>query len=721
MGEHGRLDRRAVTIRLPPPLRGAALLLLILSLAATAVPDGRQALTWRALLAPYSHGAPLAGEFRVVAMRRGSDNDVVLDVRRAADGAAVEVHILARGRWPGVRESASFGIAYETPRSPAAEREAVTAALAEALRARDPGGLPAPDAIPLGGDHDPTALPWPLEALRGGRGVLVGLALLALGLVAVSPDRRLAWLGVAIGAAGLGARAAGAPAGSVDLGGPWLVPVAAGLAAPALWRDGGGAPADYRWACGLGLGALLLRLGLGAWGPLHVNGYGPLFILAAAREPQRIAHYGPGFSELYAPLAALAPRDPDWAIFAANAAIAALLPPLAYGLGRLLGLARPAAAAAGLLAALDPVAIRMATSESYLPAVVALSAGAAALLLLGARALDDRHASGAAAPARPAAPWRGGAAWIAAALLLAQAVRIHPSAWAVAGLAPVVLFAAPVCGWRRALGLAAAATAVCAGVIVATSGGALLDVLGALRAGTIMRPPPPPSLWPLAAIAAGGALYAFAAPRPRLALPAALALAVLLLTRHGYGQSWLWQQAYDRLYLLLPLLAGAALLPARLARRRRLVVGAGLLLAAVWFGAGLPIVSARTTDHLEYRWVRAQLAGLPADCRVSYLALAGGRSLVLPTYVGAPQRPAVLIDPRAPHTLDAALAPTACHLHIRPSLCASTEGRVACDAIAARLRLEPIARATFPARPSTRYLAYDQDPVETVVFRVLGD
>lgn len=693
-----------MTVHPPDRLRGVAVLSLLGVLVALAVSVRREAPSWQTLLAPYSDGALLPHGFRIDAMRRGGGNDVVLEVRRARDGAAVEVHLLPRGRWPGIRESASFGIGYETPRSPAAEREVVTEALAAAVRARDPGGLPAPDAIPLDAD-DPTALPWLLEVLRGRRGVLAGLALLGLSGLALVPRPGVTWAALSGGVVALALIAAGGVRGTLDPGGPWLVPAAAALTLLACGRTPRLAPLDRRGALLLGAGALSLRLLLGAWGPLHVNGYGPLFILAAAREPERIAHYGPGYRELFAPLAALLPRHPDWPIFAANAVASALLAPLAYALARLLGLSRAAAGAAGVLVALDPVAIRMAATESYLPALILLCAGAAALLLAGARALDGGM------------PGRGLAAWLAAASLLAQAVRTHPSAWGAAALVPLVLLAAPR-RWTRALALSAAAATLCAGVIVATSGTVLLDVFANIRAGTLMRPPPPPSLQPLAWLAAGALVYAVAAARRRLVLPAALALAVLLLTRHGYGQSWIWQQAYDRLYLLMPLLAVVALVPATLAHSRVLLVAVAALLAGIWVRFGLPIATARTTDHYEYRWTRSQLAPLPEDCRITYLALAGGRSLVLPTYVGAPRRPAVLIDPRAPQTLDAALAPADCHIHIEPSLCASADGRAPCAAIAARLDLEPIARAAFPALPSSHYQAYDRDPVETVIYRV---
>jgi hypothetical protein len=104
--------------------------------------------------------------------------------------------------------------------------------------------------------------------------------------------------------------------------------------------------------------ALMLRLALGSWGPLHVNGHGARFVAGAARDPADIAAYGPGYSEIFAPIAALVPSSPDWAIFACNALFSALLTPLALAIGRMTGVAASAAflaaAAAGDRSNRDP-------------------------------------------------------------------------------------------------------------------------------------------------------------------------------------------------------------------------------------------------------------------------------------------------------------------------------------------------------------------------------
>lgn len=660
--------------------------------------------SWDDLLAPYSQGAPLPGGFRITEVRRGSGNDVVISVGRPGEMAAVEVHIVQRGRWPGVRETDSFGVAYETPRSPAVEREGITALLAETIAARD-SGLRSPDAIPLGPTFDPSALPWWLETLRGWRGALLGASLVVLGLIALVPSSGLAFAGLALAATDLLVAAIGVSSGQPDIGG-WAVPGAAVLLVIALRGRVAITRPDRLLALAIGAGALFLRLVLGAWGPLHVNGYAPLFIIAAARDPTAVASYGPGYVELFAPLAALAPASPDWSIFAANAFLSAAVAALAFALARLTGLPRSPAAAVGILLAIDPIAIRMAATESYLPPIMFLCTAAAVGLLVAASLREDDGR------------WRAVAALAGSALLLLQAVRVQPSAWLLAAVTPLVLLADEAGGWRRRMVALVASAAVVGGLMLAGSAGVLLDVLGNIRNGTLLRPPVPGSLWPLAWIAVGAAAYAVIAPRRWLALTAAPALAVLLMTRHAYWESWIWQQSYDRLYLILPMIAAVGAIPSRLWQWRSLVAAACVAIAVVWIRFGLPIILGRTTDHLEYRWVREQLRQVPAECRVIYLASVPQRHLVLPTYVRPSTAPVVAMDVRQPHTIDEAVSAAPCVYYVHTSLCSSPEGRLACEAIESRLALVPLSRAGFPARPSRDFIPYDRDTVETIIARV---
>lgn len=137
--------------------------------------------TWEDILAPLHIGATING-FELTSLRRGEEHDIVLTLRRiSGERGVVEIHVLDRGRWSGIRETPSFGVAYETPRSTTTEPEcqAVTLAIADAVRANDPGGLGPVDAIPLGAEPDPPAIARALDRITDVRGLAVGLCLVA--------------------------------------------------------------------------------------------------------------------------------------------------------------------------------------------------------------------------------------------------------------------------------------------------------------------------------------------------------------------------------------------------------------------------------------------------------------------------------------------------------------------------------------------------------------
>jgi hypothetical protein len=306
---------------------------------------------------------------------------------------------------------------------------------------------------------------------------------------------------------------------------------------------------------------------------------------------------------------------------------------------------------------------------------------------------------------------------VAAGLLLSQAARVHPCAWVLMATVPCVLVAGDGGSWRRRLLMALVAAAVSGGVLSFTSANVLLDVLGNIRTGTVFRPASP-SPWPLVWIALPAAVYAVFAPRPWLALPAGISVAAMVLTRHAFDASWIWEHAYFRLYLTLPVIAVLACVPPAWLHRRRLVVPAATVLVLAWIGLGWPVIAGRSTEHLEYRWVREQLRRLPPECRVVHLAFAGKRVLMLPTYAG-PARTAVAVDLRQPRTIEAALSPAACLYYVRTSLCSTADGRPECDALERRLTLVPIARAAFAAAAREHEtFVHDGDTVETMLARV---
>jgi hypothetical protein len=566
-------------------------------------------------------------------VRRGGEHDVVAEATDAA-GRVVEVHVLDPGTWAGAVPAGALEVAWEAPRTsaPDADAEAVVAALARHLATTAPAGTSVDD---LRLDGEPDTL---------GR-------------------RALAVLGR------LGTRARL----------PWLVPLALLLSLPALR----GARATTLDALGVALGALGVRLALGAYGPLHTNGQGDLW-LAGARDPAELARYGPGYAELYGLVARLHP--PDTAVYVANAVASAGIPALAVALGHRLGLGRTRALLVGAALALDPVAIRVAATEAYFVPAALLAAWAGL----------------AATSSRPTGP-------VVVALLAAAAARLHPTAWAALAVAPLL---AAGQGWR-----AVARSSAAAGLgAVAVSGCVVADVLRAIGQGELASPEVGGGSALLGAVA-GGALVAV--PRARTIAPAAgAALMADLLLRGSYGQGDLWQQAFDRLFAVPVALGVAALLPAAALRARTLAAG-GALAAAAGLVLGAPLVRSRTIDDAEHAWARGWLATVPAGCRVLYVAQPDAT-----VTVRLPPPPdgvaAVPIDARGPVAVDRILG-HGCVFYVRTSACGTTTGAAACARVEAGLPLgDEVGRATLPAVPNHRDVHYPGPTVDVAAFRVTG-
>ena len=520
-----------------------------------------------------------------------------------------------------------------------------------------------------------------------------------------------------------------APLGGVGIRdvGAWIVAGALALAllalgstrSPASSRPGGQREARLGALTAAGLGALglALRLGLGVWGPHHINGQGPLWI-GGATDPSRLSSYGPGYAELFGALARAAPGSPDWAIFAANAALAALAAPLGFALASALGLGRARATLAGALLAVDPVSIRFGATESYFSSIVALTLGGALLYALGAAAAARR------------AHLRAVMLAAAGALLCAQAARVHPTAWVPVALAPLVALipagpAGPAAAskggwaeWRGRLARASLAAGLGAGVVLVTGGSWIAALASAI-------PTDRSGIGASLDLTDTVAVLLLAAPcalSPRLrpaVVVAALHAVAMVNTRRIYGQSDLWQASFDRLYLTIPVIVGLGLLPEVWSRR---VVASRL--APVTLGGllllGLPTILRRTTEQHEYAWLRAQLRAITPGCRVAHVGRAGPRVLYVPEYVAPPLPGRRHLDGATSNDVLAALGETPCIHYVRTSLCSSPEGRRACEAVESGLTLEPGARASFAAAPSYDALGYEGDEVEVVVSRVLG-
>ena len=416
--------------------------------------------------------------------------------------------------------------------------------------------------------------------------------------------------------------------------------------------------------------------------------------------------YGSGYLELFWWAQVLAPTDPDTLIFAANALLSGLTVPLCFGIARAAGVERSVAALAALLLAIDPVTIRFAATESYFPCIIFLCAASGLTLLMTTRAVSLGQG-------REAALFSVGAA-----LLLVQAARVHPSAWLPVATVPLLLLSASVGSLRVRLLAALAGSLVIGGVAVAVSGDSFLDVLGNVRAGVLMRPSMPHSPGLVLGAAALALFLAVRAPARWLGPPAVACVVAMLMTHHLYGQSWIWRQSYDRLYLLIPVVAliAATVNPSVLRGRSSVVLAvAGVIL---WFSLAAPIVTSRTTEQLEYRWLREQLRAVPADCRVVHLAAVGDRGVEIPTYVRPASSPAVAISRRLQRSEQEAFSPAPCIYYVHTSLCSSVEARGRCASIENRLTLEKVATKTFSARPSGIYAPYDRDPVPTWIARV---
>ncbi|MDC3957221.1 hypothetical protein KEG38_25400 [Polyangium jinanense] len=149
--------------------------------------------TWEDLVHPLAPGAVVARGYHLSPPRRGEEQDVVFTARREAGpdgpGGRIELHVVDRGRWPGVRETKSFGVAYETPRSqaPIEDLEAVTQALRDAIDRNDTGLGPVP-LIPLAAEPEPPLVARVLARLVGVRALVVpALLAVAMGLLGSLP------------------------------------------------------------------------------------------------------------------------------------------------------------------------------------------------------------------------------------------------------------------------------------------------------------------------------------------------------------------------------------------------------------------------------------------------------------------------------------------------------------------------------------------------------
>jgi hypothetical protein len=449
--------------------------------------------------------------------------------------------------------------------------------------------------------------------------------------------------------------------------------------------------------------SLTVHLTLGPWGPFHVNGQGPLWILGAVASPHELLGYGNGYAAILGPLARALPGHEDTAIFAANAALSALFPLLVFALARSVGVVRGCAALVASVAAMDPVGVRFGATESYLPLLIALD-GASALSLLLMVTSFERGAR------------RGGLAWLGAAACFACASsQVHPVALLGVALAPLIALAAPGerSGRRRLAFLMTAAACIGLAALVGIVLGDT-NVRGALLGETASHARTGSAAALMAVVVIGAAVVARSATRARWLVPGAAAHVLAgLATMGAFGQSRLWQNAYLHLYALVPLVLVAALLPTSFAPRRisRLIA---LVAAMTLLSAACPVTWRRTTEHEEARWLRRELASLPADCRVAFVQSEGRGVMFLPLY--DPARLVRLLG--ADVGTASALPGDTCTYYVHTSLCETREARDACEAVEHAMSLEAVSETSFEPRPSADARTYEDDAVHDVLSRV---
>ena len=457
--------------------------------------------------------------------------------------------------------------------------------------------------------------------------------------------------------------------------------------------------------------SLALRMGLGLWCPIRVNGVGPMWILAATRDPLAVDGYGSGYPEIFGWIARISPNAPDYAIFGANAVISAVAVVLGYSFARVNGLNRKIACLAAAVLAIDPLIIRTAATESYFVGINALVVAASLAFCVAA----VESASG--------QKIRSTCLMLVGSLLCAQAARIHPVAWPLVLLAPTFSLAALQSTQLRYRLVQVLVSELMAIVVIAvTSGNQVLGGVRRMAAGETFQPSI--ALWgaSLALLCTLAVILLLRPARSWLVLASGLTVSIWLLTRASYAQSASWQGSYDSLYLTWLAVGVVASVPKQNQLPNSMAVVVAIF-AGVLAWRGVAALGPKTTQQLEYGRMRSWFRALPGDCRVVYVAFVGKKNLFLPTYMSAPTTGnAVLsLDLRENGTLPAGYVPHACDYYIQTSLCSQREAASACSLVEARLLLEPVLKMTLPTVKDHNDQVYILDPVPITISRVVAE
>lgn len=449
----------------------------------------------------------------------------------------------------------------------------------------------------------------------------------------------------------------------------------------------------------------------------HQDGEGPLWIGYFLATPPN--WYGPGYYDLYSAIARYWPRGPDDGVFLAQSLLVATAPVSAWVLARSLGGGRRLAWAVALCVAVEPVLARVGRSESYFAPTITLLFAAAAVLAAGARTLrlrSPRH-------------WLSVAA---AGFFIAQAARVHPYCWIPAAFTPAVLLFGPGPLRRKLRAAALAGLGIGLVVLVCAAPAMRLTLFHGQgdawrgRASEVFR-------YRLGYFSLSsffgrllwlGGLLLLA--RQRLHVAVALAIAAIaamaaVLTKLQLAQVQPW---IDHGYYLLyaPILSACLVgVLARIRRGPRTATALALLVAALgttYSATHWRALTRLATDSAEARLVTEWTSRLPDGARLTYLGEVGQRMQQLPIH---PNNPRHLANLRmTPEKLGEVLRdPGPLDYYLHSSLCSTDEGRAACEAAEARLRLDPIEHAELPAVPSMLELGYDRPTVPVVLYRVL--
>ncbi len=500
-----------------------------------------------------------------------------------------------------------------------------------------------------------------------------------------------------------------------NLHGPWLPVLALLLALVAARRGPRPTRRDIWVVAALTCLAIGLRWKFGLWGPLHVNGQGPLWIRGAI-EDHALIGYGPGYFELLGWLTRMANTSwlagwvkLDVTVFAANVVFSSLGPGLLYSTARLAGASYVGCLGAGLVLAVDPVSVRMAASEAYISALALLWLSTSGSLALALRC-EARGQSIASA-----------AAFLAAALFAAAATRIHPMIYLPLTLTPLLAFAAVQAGgMQERIRHGFYAALVIGGVALLTS---LDTILTALAVSPMTSHAflgfGAQELQLLLGALMAVLLLQWRFPSAWLGLLSIAALAALLATQGSFQQHPFWKLSYQRVYLPAVLLGATWLLPSRLRATPWAIVAASAVVVALAVPAR-DLVEAPTTEQLEYRFLQRTLGEVPSGCAVAAVSRVEHRIWEIPSFL-VPSRDQRMPAQRAlqePNELKVLSDSGDCLIYIHSSLCNSMEGRELCTRIEAAVPMQRLAVGFFPAAPSYVGLPYDRDQVEVAVFRV---